>query len=134
MAKLDASEVVGLLSEYGRRTALRGGNPYRSKAYVRAAENLAALAEPLNRLVDEGRLQEIPGVGEAIAEPDGSWKVTYPEQIPTGTFVAATQTGKGATSELAMATSTADPVPPEPPPLGCKPSRYRVRDGRRTPL
>jgi DNA polymerase (family 10) len=68
MAKLDAPEVAALLAEYGRRSALRGGNPYRSKAYMRAAENLAALAEPLDRIVDEGRLQEIPGVGDAIAD------------------------------------------------------------------
>src|SRR3954471_21800994 len=66
MPKLDASGVAALLGEYGRRSALRGGNPYRSKAYVRAAENLAALAEPLDRIVDEGRLLEIPGVGDAI--------------------------------------------------------------------
>ena len=68
MAKLDAPEVATLLAEYGRRSALRGGNPYRSKAYIRAAENLAALAEPLERIVEEGRLQEIPGVGDAIAD------------------------------------------------------------------
>jgi DNA polymerase (family X) len=68
MGKLDAPEVATLLAEYGRRSALRGGNPYRAKAYLRAAENLGALAEPLERIVDEGRLQEIPGVGEAIAD------------------------------------------------------------------
>jgi DNA polymerase (family X) len=32
------------------------------------ADSLAALAEPLGDLVAEGRLQEIPGVGEAIAD------------------------------------------------------------------
>jgi DNA polymerase (family X) len=68
MASLDASEVAKLLAEYGRRTALAGGNPYRSKAYLRAAESLAALAEPLARIVAEGRLREIPGVGDAIAD------------------------------------------------------------------
>src|ERR1700710_34739 len=68
MAKLDASQVAVLLAEYGRRSALRGGNPYRSKAYVRAAENLAALAEPLEHMVAEGRLQEVPGIGDAIAD------------------------------------------------------------------
>jgi DNA polymerase (family X) len=68
MAKLDAAEVAALLAEYGRRSALRGGNPYRSKAYIRAAENLLALAEPLSRLVAEGRVTEIPGVGESIAD------------------------------------------------------------------
>jgi DNA polymerase (family 10) len=47
---------------------LRGGNPYRAKAYSRAADRLAALAIPLHVLVAEDRLTEIPGVGEAIAD------------------------------------------------------------------
>ena len=68
MPKLDASGVAALLGEYGRRSALRGGNPYRAKAYTRAAENLLALTEPLEDLVAEGRLKEIPGVGDAIAD------------------------------------------------------------------
>ena len=63
------SELAALLAEYGRRSALHGGNPYRSKAYIRAAENLAALAEPLERLVDQGRLQEIR------ARPDHLWRI-----------------------------------------------------------
>jgi DNA polymerase (family X) len=49
---LDALNVAKLLAEYGRRTALAGGNPYRSKA----------------RIVNEDRLQQIPGVGDAIAD------------------------------------------------------------------
>jgi DNA polymerase (family X) len=68
MVSLDASEVAKLLAEYGRRAALAGSNPYRSKAYLRAAESLTALAEPLARIVAEGRLREISGVGEAIAD------------------------------------------------------------------
>jgi DNA polymerase (family X) len=47
---------------------LRGGNPYRAKAYARAAENLVALSEPLKDVVAQNRLKEIPGVGEAIAD------------------------------------------------------------------
>src|SRR4051812_32025957 len=68
MAKADASEVARLLREYGQRTALKGGNPYRAKAHPPAAETLAALTEPLETLVREDRLQEIPGVGAAITE------------------------------------------------------------------
>jgi DNA polymerase (family X) len=68
MAKLDAPQVAALLAEYGRRSSLRGANPYRTKAYIRAAENLLALAEPLERVIEEGRLIEIPGVGESIAD------------------------------------------------------------------
>jgi DNA polymerase (family 10) len=66
--KADTATVVKLLREYAQRTALRGGNPYRSKAYSRAADSLAALPVPLDRLVAEDRLTEIPGVGEAIAD------------------------------------------------------------------
>nr|WP_249812034.1 DNA polymerase/3'-5' exonuclease PolX [Bradyrhizobium sp. 188] len=56
------------MREYAQRTALRGGNPYRAKAYSRAADSLAALAVPLHVLIAEDRLTEIPGVGEAIAD------------------------------------------------------------------
>jgi DNA polymerase (family X) len=65
---LDARAVARLLREYAQRTALRGGNPYRAKAYARAADSLAALAVPLHVLIAQDRLKEIPGVGEAIAD------------------------------------------------------------------
>src|SRR3954471_6261671 len=68
MASLDTRTVASLLREYAQRTALRGGNPYRAKAYARAADSLAALAVPLHVLVAEDRLTEVPGVGEAIAD------------------------------------------------------------------
>jgi DNA polymerase (family X) len=67
MSGLDASAVAKLLTEFGQRTALRGGNPYRARAYYRAADSLLALPVPLAVLVEEGRLHEIPGVGDAIA-------------------------------------------------------------------
>src|SRR5690349_13278973 len=68
MPKANARTVAKLLREYAQRTALRGGNPYRSKAYSRAADSLAALAVPLDRLIAEERLTDIPGVGNAIAD------------------------------------------------------------------
>ena len=68
MPALDARSVASLLREHAQRTALRGGNPYRSKAYARAAESLTALVVPLDVLIAEDRLTEIPGVGDAIAD------------------------------------------------------------------
>ncbi|MCP3398936.1 MULTISPECIES: PHP domain-containing protein [unclassified Bradyrhizobium] len=68
MPSLDTRAVASLLREYAQRTALRGGNPYRAKAYSRAADSLVALAIPLHVLVAEDRLTEIPGVGDAIAD------------------------------------------------------------------
>src|SRR6185437_5792944 len=60
-------EVAEMLREYGRRLSLAGGNPYRARAYMRAADSLAALGEPLEELIAGDRLTEIPGVGDAIA-------------------------------------------------------------------
>lgn len=68
MPKTDTQEVARLLREYAQRSALHGGNPYRAKAYSRAADSLAALALPIEQLIEEDRLTEIPGVGEAIAD------------------------------------------------------------------
>jgi DNA polymerase (family 10) len=68
MASLDTAAVAALLREYGQRAALRGGNPYRAKAYIRAADRLRALAEPLDQMIAQGRLREIPGVGDVIAD------------------------------------------------------------------
>ena len=68
VGKAAAPDVARLLLEYGRRSALAGGNPYRWKAYLRAAESLAGQTKPLERLIKEDRLREIPGVGDAIAD------------------------------------------------------------------
>lgn len=68
MAKLDTVEVARLLRELGQRLELEGGNPYRARAYSRAAENLALSPVPLARMVEEGRLTEIPGIGDTLAE------------------------------------------------------------------
>jgi DNA polymerase (family X) len=65
---LESQAIAELLREFAKRSALRGDNPYRTKAYARAADSLATMAMPLDRLVAERRLREIPGVGEAIAE------------------------------------------------------------------
>src|SRR4051812_22806093 len=68
MATLDAAAVAALLVELGRRTALGGDNYFRAKAYQRAADQLSALVEPLDRVIAENRLRELPGVGETIAD------------------------------------------------------------------
>ena len=67
MAKTD-TQTVALLREYAQRTSLRGGNPYRAKAYLRAADSLSALSQPLDRVIAAGALTEISGIGDAIAD------------------------------------------------------------------
>jgi hypothetical protein len=39
----EPSQVARLLNEFGRRAMLYGGNHYRAKAYLRAAERVALL-------------------------------------------------------------------------------------------
>src|SRR6201997_1802919 len=68
MAALDATAVAALLVELGRRTALAGDNYFRAKAYLRAADTLSALVEPLDRIIAENRLRQLPGIGETIAD------------------------------------------------------------------
>src|SRR5690349_16276833 len=68
MAKLDAEEAARLLTTLGRGALLAGDNPYRARAYLKAAESLAALPEPLDAVIDRGGLRDIPGVGPAIAD------------------------------------------------------------------
>src|ERR1700749_4115341 len=68
MGAPDASAVAARLREFGQRSALRGGNPFRAKAYARAADNLLALSLPLDQIVAQDRLREIRGIGDAIAD------------------------------------------------------------------
>ena len=49
--KLEASEVADLLVEIGRRSTLEGGNPYKAKAYMRAAESLRNASRPLTEMI-----------------------------------------------------------------------------------
>jgi DNA polymerase (family 10) len=75
MAKTDTQTVARLLREYAQRTSLGRGNPYRAKAYLKAADSLAALPQTLDRVIGAGTLTDVPGIGDAIADiktsPDG---------------------------------------------------------------
>ena len=68
MAELEAAAVAALLVELGRRTALASDNYFRAKAYHRAADTLSALVEPLDNVIAENRLRQLPGIGETIAD------------------------------------------------------------------
>ena len=67
MPGLSAAEISRVLREIGDRMVLMGGNPHRARAYRRAAENLALSTIPLDQLIAEGKLTEIPGIGNALA-------------------------------------------------------------------
>jgi DNA polymerase (family X) len=72
--------VAALLNEYAELHLMTGGDQFRARSYEKAARAIAGLAEDVSYLGPE-RLQQIPGVGKAIAE-----KVA--EIGATGTFAA----------------------------------------------
>ncbi len=70
------------------------------------AEEGATVRVFRKRVSAAGELESF--LGEAVADEHNGWTVTYDEEIPVGTIVAATQTKEGATSELATTGSGAE--------------------------
>ncbi|MDR6306523.1 DNA polymerase (family 10) [Nitrobacter vulgaris] len=64
----NSQTVANLLREYAHRSALRGANPYGTRAYLRAADSLTALSQPLARIIAAGTLTDIRGIGKSIAD------------------------------------------------------------------
>jgi DNA polymerase (family 10) len=64
---MDNREVAAVFDRIGDLLEVKGESGYRVNAYRRAAESIRSTSEEVEALAKEGRLQEIPGVGEAIA-------------------------------------------------------------------
>lgn len=64
---MENSEIAQVFSDIADMLDIKGDDWYRVRAYRRAAEAMAHYPEDLTNLWDEGRLEEIPGVGKAIA-------------------------------------------------------------------
>jgi DNA polymerase (family 10) len=61
-------EVAALLYEIADLLEMSGEDRFRPISYRRAARSVEALAEDIEDVARQGRLREIPGVGEAISE------------------------------------------------------------------
>jgi DNA polymerase (family 10) len=61
-------EIARALREIGALLELDGENPFKVRAYENGARALEAMGEELATVVAEGRLEELPGVGKALAE------------------------------------------------------------------
>ncbi len=61
-------EIAEILENFGRLLELKGENPFKVRAYTNAVRALETLAEPVELLVAEERLEDIEGIGKAIAE------------------------------------------------------------------
>ena len=62
------AEIIEILENIAVLLELKGESIFKSRAYQKAARSIESLSEDVDKLVAENRLQEIPGVGEAISK------------------------------------------------------------------
>jgi DNA polymerase (family 10) len=60
------AEISTIFTDIAEMLRLKKDNIFKIRAYEKVARSIAELKEPVARLAAEGRLQEIPGAGEAI--------------------------------------------------------------------
>lgn len=65
---MDKRDVARTLETIAVLLELRGENPFRVRAYENAARAVDSLEEDLGKVIEEGRLTEVPGIGERIAQ------------------------------------------------------------------
>ncbi len=86
---MDKSQVAEILTSIATLLDLKGENPFKGRAYVNAARTIEQLDEPIQTLVTESRLSEIPGIGEAlnkkITELVTTGRLAYFEELKAST-------------------------------------------------
>jgi len=65
---MNNNEIASILEEMGTLLELRGENPFKCRAYHNAARTVESLTEDLNTVLQENRLESIPGVGKGLAK------------------------------------------------------------------
>ena len=66
-AGVSNSAIAGILERHGRLLEIAGESPFRTRAFTRAAESLRDYPRRISEVAAEGRLREIPAVGEGIS-------------------------------------------------------------------
>jgi DNA polymerase (family 10) len=79
-AELSNGRLAERLDRHARLLEIAGESAFRARAYSRAAEAVRELDVPASELAREGKLQSLPGVGEAMAGAISSL-------LATGSFV-----------------------------------------------
>jgi len=65
---MDKSDLTDILEEIAVLLELKGENPFKARAYTNAARSLDNYEGDMVKLVEEGRLGELPGIGEALQQ------------------------------------------------------------------
>ena len=76
---MNNAEIAAVFRDIASLLEKKKENWFKIRAYRKAADSIEGLPMPVGQLVDEGRLKEIPGVGEAITK-----KIT--ELVTTGSL------------------------------------------------
>ncbi len=61
-------EVAEIFRQVAALLEIKGDNPYRIRAYQRAAQNIEALTVEVEELAAKGKLERIPGIGKDLAQ------------------------------------------------------------------
>ena len=83
-AGISNSAVADLLERHGRLLEIAGESPFRTRAFTRVAESLRLYPERVVEVAAQGRLREIPGIGEGIS-------AAITQIVETGSFDAHSQ-------------------------------------------
>ncbi len=65
---MSKDDIITILENIARLLELKDENPFKVRAYTHAARALETLSEPLEKLVEEDRLESVDGIGKATAE------------------------------------------------------------------
>ena len=60
-------EVADILSKVAALLEIKGDNPYRIRAYQRAAQVIESLSQDVEVLAQENKLEKLPGIGADLA-------------------------------------------------------------------
>src|SRR6516164_8301385 len=86
---MEKDQVAEVFVNIATLLELKGENPFKSRAYTNAARAIEDLSEPLPKLVAEGRLGEVKGIGESIqkkiTELLNTGKLAYYEELKAAT-------------------------------------------------
>lgn len=78
-------EIANIFKEIVKILEIKGENPFRIRAYERAARNIEALSEGIEILIEEDRVKDIPGIGKdlegKIKEISDTGKLKYLDEL-----------------------------------------------------
>ncbi len=97
-------QIGKILSQIGSLLIMQGENTFKTRAYANAARRVETLSEPVEAMVHEDRLSDVPGLGasmvrhitELVREGQSSYHQSLVQTVPAGFQEMLTISGLGA--------------------------------------